>query len=54
MSPIANYDSLQIISDSVLMLQLNLRCNIHHVGEDSVRNPVWYLKQAEPVWERER
>ena len=21
---------------------------------DSVRNPVWYLKQAEPVWESER
>lgn len=34
--------------------KLNLRCNIHHVGEDSVRNPVWYLKQAEPVWESER
>ena len=46
--------TIRITPDCVLMFQLNLRCRIHHVGEDSVRNPVWYIKQAEPVWENER
>eukprot|EP00092_Neocalanus_flemingeri_P035550 GFUD01038695.1.p1 GENE.GFUD01038695.1~~GFUD01038695.1.p1 ORF type:complete len:289 (-),score=64.81 GFUD01038695.1:37-903(-) len=34
--------------------QLKLRCRIHHIGEDAVKNYGWYIKQAEPVWESER
>jgi len=34
--------------------KLQLRCVVHHMGENAVKTPGWYLKQAEPVWESER
>ena len=38
----------------IYILQVKLRCRLHHVGEGEVENPAWFIQEAEPVWEHER